>query len=87
MRNNTGQTAPTVDGSGREQRGCGARTSSPETYYGNQQNSYLLASQLRSICLKGKGYGVLAWSRADLDSNTWQTQNYQNHFLAPFELP
>jgi hypothetical protein len=86
MRNNTGQTAPTLDQSGREQRGCGATTSSPETYYGNQQNSYLLASQLRSILLKNRGFGVCAWQRCDMDADDWQQQAYQNHFLAPFEL-
>jgi hypothetical protein len=87
MRNNTGQTAPTLDDSGRENRGCGAATSSPETYYGNQQNSYLLASQLRSILLKNRGFGVCAWQRCDMDADDWQQQAYQNHFLAPFELP
>lgn len=87
MRNNTGTPAPTLDGGGRENRGCGAVTSSPETFFCNQQNGYLLASQLRSICLKGKGYGVIAYSRADFDTDDWQQQSYQNHFLEPFELP
>lgn len=87
MRNNTGLAAPTLDGSGRENRGCGAVSSSPETFFCNQQNGYLLASQLRSICLKGKGYGVIAYKRSDFDSDDWKTDAYQNHFLEPFELP
>ena len=87
IRNNTGNQAPTLDGSGREQRGCGAVSSSPETYYGNQTNAYLLGSQLRSICLFGKGYGITGWQRPNLDAEDWMTQSYQNHFLAPFELP
>ena len=86
MRNNTGATAPTLDGSGRENRGCGAVSSSPETFFGNMTNAYLLGTQLRSICLKGKGYGVCAWQKPDLDVDGWQQQSYQNHFLAPFEL-
>ena len=87
IRNNTGQNAPTLDGSGREQRGCGAASSSPETFFGNQNNSYLLGSQLRSILLFGKGYGITGWQRPNLESESWMTESYQNHFLAPFELP
>lgn len=83
MRNDNVDQAPEL---GTDQRGCGAVSSSPETYFSNQQNSYLLASQLRSICMFGKGYGVLAYSRADFDSDAWQTESYQNHFLAPFQL-
>lgn len=87
MRNNTGTPSPTLDGSGRENRGCGAASSSPETYFCNQTNAMLLGSQLRSILLKGKGYGVLAYSRSDFDSDNWMTEPYQNNMLAPFELP
>ena len=86
MRENTGSSAPRLDSNGREYRGCGAATSSPETYFSNQQNSYLLATQLRSILLKGKGYGVLAYTRPDFDSDEWQTQSYESHFLAPFSI-
>jgi hypothetical protein len=84
MRNDDVDVAPELGGN---TQGCGAATSSPETYICNQMNSYLLASQLRSICLKGKGYGVLAYKRSDLDSEDWMTQSYENHYLAPFELP
>jgi len=49
-------------------------------------NAYLLGTQLRSILLKGKGYGLCAWQKPDLDADNWQQQSYQNHFLAPFEL-
>lgn len=87
MRNNTGNEAPTLDSNGRQYQGCGAASSSPETYFGNQTNAMLLGSQLRSILLKGKGFGVCAWGRVDFDSDDWQQQSYQNHFLAPFELP
>lgn len=86
MRNNTGNQAPTLDSSGREIRGCGAASSSPETYFCNQTNAMLLGSQLRSILLKGKGYGVLAWQRSNFDSDNWMTEPYQNNMLAPFEL-
>lgn len=79
--------APELDNNGREREGCGAVTSSPETYFANQMNSYLLASQLRSILLKGKGYGLLAYKRSDLDAEDWMTQSYENHYLAPFTLP
>lgn len=87
MRDNRGTLTPTLDGSGRENRGCGAATSSPETYFCNQTNAMLLGSQLRSILLKGKGYGVLAWQRSNFDSDNWMTEPYQNNMLAPFELP
>ncbi len=86
IRNNTGNQAPMLDSSGREHRGCGAASSSPETYFGNQQNSYLLASQLRSICMFAKGYGITGWQRPNFESESWMTESYQNHFLAPFEL-
>jgi len=87
IRSNTIDEAPTLNMSGREIQGCGAVTSSPETYFDNQMNSYLLASQLRSIVLKGKGYGLLAHKRSDLDAEDWMTQSYENHYLAPFTLP
>lgn len=84
MRNNNVDQAPEL---GTNQQGCGAATSSPESYFANQQNAYLLASQLRSICMFGKGYGLQVYGRPDFSSDAWQTESYQNHFLAPFQLP
>ena len=86
MRNDNVDQAPELDTNGRERQGCGAATSSPETYWANQQNAMLLGQQLRNICLYGKGYGVQAWQSADVQSDNWQTESYQNHFLAPFQL-
>jgi hypothetical protein len=84
MRNDNVDQAPEL---GVDQRGCGASTSSPETYWGNMQNAMLLAQQLRNICLYGKGYGIIGWQMPDIQGNSSNTDHYQTHVLAPFQLP
>lgn len=86
MRRNDVDREPELSPDGYEQRGCGAVSSSPRTYWGNQQNAMLLGTQLLSFCKYGKGYGLQAWQIPNYESVEWSTQNYQNHFLVPYTI-
>lgn len=86
IRNNTAADAPVMGSSGQVVRGCGYEGSPNEFFWGNQQNAMLLGGNLRSICLYGKGYGIIGWERPDFTSDAWITQGYQTHFLQPYEI-
>lgn len=86
IRNNSVNDAPVVNAEGGVVRGCGYEGSPNEFFWGNQQNAMLLAANLRSICLDGQGYGLLAWEKPDFKSDKWLEQAYQTHFLLPYTL-
>lgn len=74
---------PTIDLGG---QGCGSPNSSPNTYWGNQKNAYLLASQFRSLAKFNKAYGLITWSKPDFESTNWNQEEYIMQSLYPYQV-
>lgn len=58
----------------------------PNTYWGNQKNAYLLASQFRSLAKFNKAYGLITWSKPDFESTNWNQEEYIMQSLYPYQV-